>query len=723
MPKHRSSAELEAIAEVLKVLDLNGERTKGIIAQWMTMLHSEVLEYVEKMVKQIHNDNEVALRRLTGTLQSQVADEQALSWPPYENDVQAPNVPRHGCAWDPAPPPPTTPAPSACHIAAKVRAAKHGRRLAEEEPLPAPAMRSNGRSPMTPAAVDTRPGRCSVGPFHEEDTTDLWRNEIDQAPAGQHQATLRARKKSCVFVDEGDMREQVREALQKPSGPLAHQYHDEGLWQHIAKMPCFETFSLAVIVANVIWIAIDLDVNDEILLKESPAGFQVMEHMFCIYFCFEWYVRLMASKDRVALFRSFGFVYDTFLVFMAVLETWFLNLLVVPLLCLGQGSVGSDDPIVGVLRVVRMTRALRCIRIVRVCPSLALLAKGFWVASRSVLCTLVLLFAIIYTFALAFRQMTSGMNIGNKYFATVPGAIGSLVLRGTLPDLADLVYDVGEADVVVATLLFVFILVATVMVMTLLVGVFVQVVRVVSAFEREEMTASFVKARLCQLFSEEVKSGAGEARWQKAELLQLLTKDRCRCFVQECGVDHISLVEYTDVKFQDGEEIEIFTFVELILQLRSSNKATVKDLADNRKFLLQALRSCAGEIKAFVDQRMEAGDAAAPPAKPSYVPVEAGALVDMTPPHAARWESPSLFCNGGDAVATAPALGGGDFPLEPLSYVPRFTQLKPCRPPMVLHLPPEKEREFTPSRPGCPPTILHLPSEMERELWEDGEEV
>ena len=71
--------------------------------------------------------------------------------------------------------------------------------------------------------------------------------------------------------------------------------------------------------------------------------------------------------------------------------------------------------------------------------------------------------------------------------------MSTLLLRGTLPDMADLVEDVGRVNIIYAAFMLFFILLASLTVLNMLVGVLCEVVSVVSAVEKESMTVQFVK--------------------------------------------------------------------------------------------------------------------------------------------------------------------------------------------------------------------------------------
>merc|ERR1719359_1429623 len=73
-------------------------------------------------------------------------------------------------------------------------------------------------------------------------------------------------------------------------------------------------------------------------------------------------------------------------------------------------------------------------RLLRSMPELLVLIKGMVAAIRSVLLTLLLLFLILYVFAILFRQLTVDSDIGEDKFPNIMKAMQTLVLDGILYD-------------------------------------------------------------------------------------------------------------------------------------------------------------------------------------------------------------------------------------------------------------------------------------------------
>merc|ERR1719291_919587 len=139
----------------------------------------------------------------------------------------------------------------------------------------------------------------------------------------------------------------------------------------------------------------------------------------------------------------------------------------------------------------------------------------------------------------------------------------------------------------------------------MLVGVLCEVVSVVSAVEKEQMTVQFVKAKLQEVMTTSGIDVNGNMQISKTEFDSLLLNPLAARLVQEVGVDVVSLVDFSDYIFKDGRELSFPDFMELVLQLRGSNTATVKDLVDLRKFLMLELKGAIGQVSVVVHKELK----------------------------------------------------------------------------------------------------------------------
>merc|ERR1712032_1114172 len=148
-------------------------------------------------------------------------------------------------------------------------------------------------------------------------------------------------------------------------------------------------------------------------------------------------------------------------------------------------------------------------------------------------------------------------------------------------------------------LFYVFILMASLTVMNMLVGVLVEVVKVVSTVEKEQLQVNFVKHRLFHMIEQCAVDGNGDGRISKSEFETLLQKPAAAKALHDVGVDVVGLVDFMDFLFQDGRELSFADFMEMVLSLRGTNVATVKDIVDLRKCVMSELSRLEEPFRSF----------------------------------------------------------------------------------------------------------------------------
>ena len=119
-----------------------------------------------------------------------------------------------------------------------------------------------------------------------------------------------------------DMKTRMRDAFAEPSYIATEHYHTTGCAQKLARSPYFEHTTMTIILLNSVWIGIESTINESALLINADPGIIVVENMLCIAFSFEIIVRFFAFKSKLRALRDFWFIYDFFLAFFMVLETW-----------------------------------------------------------------------------------------------------------------------------------------------------------------------------------------------------------------------------------------------------------------------------------------------------------------------------------------------------------------------------------------------------------------
>merc|ERR1719203_1008327 len=333
-----------------------------------------------------------------------------------------------------------------------------------------------------------------------------------------------------------------------------------------------------------------------------------MEHLFCSFFVFEWVVRFNAFRRKIFCLQDRAFMFDSCLAFMMVLETWALTV-ILQLYFYGRSFEIGNAGVLRLFRLVRICRMARVLRLLRALPELMVLIKGVASASRSVFFTLCLLLVVIFMFGVAFRQLAKDTEFGEKYFENIFVSMFTLLMKGTLPDMAGIVYEAGDQHFAYAALLLLYIFVAFLTILNLLVGVIVQVVGVVAQVESEGMVVKDVRRRLLAALKDLFPESKGEHTLiSKADVhLIVSTPDSARA-IHDLGVDVVGLLESEDFIFCDdsvavgyiADTITFGAFMEAVLQLRGSNQATVKDIIDLRRYMLSSISNSGVELASNV---------------------------------------------------------------------------------------------------------------------------
>lgn len=489
-----------------------------------------------------------------------------------------------------------------------IRRASSADSVASDEPRPVERKRSLADSgfrtgSMTTLPLSEVPPRRTMNRNSVVASAKLARQQAKQGGnTGEHQKAMQEGP-HAVFIDATAMKEKVKEAVMRPEYNVMNFYKTEGIAQWLARHHWFENVTLSVIAFNALWIAVDTDRNKAPTLVVAHPVFIVAENFFCIYFTTEVVIRFFAFKNKHNCLRDAWFVFDSALVIMMVLETWVMSAVLI-LTDKGGGADLGNASILRLVRLLRLTRMARMARLLRAMPELMILIKGISVATRSVFFTLCLLTIIIYIFSVAFAQLSEDTFLEDEYFPDVLTSMSSLLLRGVLPDLYEFVSVCGQEHIAFAILVLFFVLLSSLTVMNMLVGVLVEVVSVVSSVEKEQMTVQFVKTMLLAMLQHSGIDADRNKHISRPEFESLLLKPEAARIIQEVGVDVVGLVDFADFIFKDGIELTFAEFMEVVLQLRGSNTATVRDIVDLRKFVLTQLSEAVGNITSLVADNM-----------------------------------------------------------------------------------------------------------------------
>jgi len=404
------------------------------------------------------------------------------------------------------------------------------------------------------------------------------------------------------FQDAEALKAKARQALVKPQYNVFDRYKEEGYAQRIAKTSCFENLTLVIVFINALWIAVDTDNNSAAIVTNAHPVFIVAENMFCLYFTGELLIRFIAFQWKRHAFQDRWFVFDFFLVLLMVAETWILPIFAFAFRLTEQDIAQTVDiSFLRLFRMVKILRVSRLLKLLRAIPELVIIVKGIAIASRSVAVFLTLWVMIIYVFAIVLTQLSGGDDIGTAYFSSVSHSMSTLFLNGIVPEQAQIIIAAGNANWYFWIILMLFTLLASITIMYMMVGVLVEVMGMISASEKEGMTVSYVATSIRETMS--MLSYPTETPLSQQQFEKLLVEPDIANVLVGIGVDVVGLVDSMDVIFSDlaksGESMTFENLVELFLNMRGNNQATVKDVKDSLRVVKMVIID---SVKSFQKQ-------------------------------------------------------------------------------------------------------------------------
>jgi chemotaxis protein CheY-P-specific phosphatase CheC len=424
------------------------------------------------------------------------------------------------------------------------------------------------------------------------------------------------------FANTEAIKDKVRKAKKAPNVYNVHDfYHKSGCFQWLATHQYFENTTLGVIVVNALWISVDTDGNTADTILDASPVYVTADILFFAYFSFELVVRFLAFNGKCHCMKDGWFVFDTTLVTLYAFDPFTIGLM-----AFMSGGGGLNLP-TAVLRLFRLARLSRLVRMLRSLPELMVMIKGMVTAATSVGYTLGLLLLITYVFAIALRNlvpkaalledMDPEESIETIYFSTVPEAMHNLIIFGTFLDaLSDFILVVKEQSVPCFILTWVYISLASLTVMNMLIGVLCEVISAVAEEEKESMIVEKVNDKFGQIVQELDSNNDGELTWE--EFQQILDYPDALSALESVNVDPESMVDMAEDFFhEDGEPVAVSFdgFMEMVLDLRGGQQATVKDVMGlgkrfNTKFMkvketMQELSSGMEELNAKMDRLLE----------------------------------------------------------------------------------------------------------------------
>jgi len=333
-----------------------------------------------------------------------------------------------------------------------------------------------------------------------------------------------------------------------------------------------------------------MDSNDSLTLYGSATVYQIVAHLTCLCFLAELFIRVTAFRRLVYAVKDLWCVFDMILVTLLVLETWVLGTLAA---VSGMSFTGGFKLMV-VFRVLRLLRVLRLARVLQHLPELMVIVKGLGLAIRAIAVVISLLGIIVYVGAIIFRGLLEGTALGARWFPDVPSAMGTLLLDCTLSGSrgTPLIREAYQEGIWYAVPVLLFVLLANVTMMGVLAGLLVQTVKTVAEVEQEEKSVKQLVNTMDKLWSCVLAVDGDNSRTiDEAEFRNLMSKRDTAKILHHMNVDVDGLVDLSGFFFdQKNGKLGRKDFLKMVLDLRGSKKATVKDHVETRKFLCAELK-------------------------------------------------------------------------------------------------------------------------------------
>jgi len=240
-----------------------------------------------------------------------------------------------------------------------------------------------------------------------------------------------------------------------------------------------------------------------------------------------------------------------------------------------------------------MTRLLRAV------PELMIILRGLAFASRSVSVFIILWVMIIYVCAVLIRQLTNESQVGDAFFSTVPSSMNTLLLNGLFAQSANFINSATDMNPWMWPLLVPFMVLVSITIMYMLVGVLVDVIGAVAASEKERLTVTFIAAQLREELTKMHRSPDGS--FTQSEFNDIMTEPGIIRIAQEFGVDVSAMADMLDLIYEDIAKsnngiIQFPDLVDILLNMRGTNHATVKDCKETIRVTKTLVKKYIGEL-------------------------------------------------------------------------------------------------------------------------------
>jgi len=450
---------------------------------------------------------------------------------------------------------------------------------------------SQGNNSIMEVPVDLKP-LVSPEPIEPEKEEPAQEEEEEV-----HHSTIILQESSslaAVFSNDDD--------VSAPPYHVEEAYWKTGICQTIARSDRFANFTVLVVIFNAVYIGFDSDYNTAQNIYKAPVVFQACSQFFCVYFTWELVVRFLAFEIKHSCLKDGWFKFDAFLVSTMILDTWVL----MPILfLLGGGVQIPTQP----LRMLRLFKLTRMARLMKALPELVTQIKGLCRSLRAISSSMILVGLMVYVWAIMMHMLMKEEVDYNEElwqqsslsFATMTSCIWSLLMAGTMmlddssPLMSSLLFS-KKFNYVLAGFLFVmYAMMSAMCILQMLIGVLCDVVSTVKA---EEQSATAIGLLKQELLVSLASCDDGDGKISEAELKVVMHHPKSKALFRRLKINHAFLIELQRGLYRKpGMQVPILDILELMVQCRGENNATVETMSGALVRIINELTTVRGVLE------------------------------------------------------------------------------------------------------------------------------
>jgi voltage-gated sodium channel len=375
-----------------------------------------------------------------------------------------------------------------------------------------------------------------------------------------------------------------------------HLTMSENCCSKIVGSPYFPMISMPIMLLNVIWIGVSVELDEfNLNLYHRNELSVALEWGFMVYFFVELMIQLFSMKHKSLWYRNSWLCVDALCT-----ATIMLEVLVFPFLDMSEVSL----PALSILRLMKLARLAKLVREIK---DVTIVLRGIASGMRSASVIWGLIAVLLYTYSVLLTTATpDDSELKGKYFGSMGQSASTLITYGiALDGVADFFSDLREQNGLLQGLVFsTFVFVTFFGLLNMLVGAFCNVAIDVASIEEDLGKINYLHHNLENIVECYMVEGSDSINAQTFELI-MRNADVLHT-LQICGTDLDGLMTLTEILFPyDDSEITFPEFFSVVVRLRKGKPASVSDIIGLQEFTKQKLDTLEEHIMHGVQKSLQ----------------------------------------------------------------------------------------------------------------------